>query len=346
MELDILDAALGQPMQKGDVKAQTTISSTHQYSDRTMTEVLNRAQTRGWPVFEWCYRETVKSRDNPEGWLLESEIEAKRNEVTDIMWNVEYDLAEPNPQSRAIDPDKVKQLFNRELGEYEGAVGQYLEIEPPQSGGIYATGADWARKVHKTCIVTLRLDVVPWRLVAFELQQRQDWPTMIRRLDARMERYGDRAAHDATGLGDVIAGFTKLKATPVILAGREREAILQSYVRAIEQGELLFPYIRSMEQEHRLASADVLTGGSQNAHLPDTFSAAALAYYAGKRVMRVTDDELARYRSQDAFVTSLPTPHDVLQRTPSLQEILRDSDPVRRYETTLWSLGRYNELVH
>lgn len=69
MDLDILEAAQGQPMDVtrrvyDDVDgvfryetvhaAQTVMSSTHQYPDRTMTAMLKRARASGWPVYEWC----------------------------------------------------------------------------------------------------------------------------------------------------------------------------------------------------------------------------------------------------------------------------------------------------
>jgi len=57
MELDIFESAQGQPMNGRGLKAQTVVSSTHQYPDGTMTELLRRANEKGWPVFQWCWRE-------------------------------------------------------------------------------------------------------------------------------------------------------------------------------------------------------------------------------------------------------------------------------------------------
>ena len=99
MDLPIFDAAMGQTMSLNGIQAQTVMSSTHQHSDGTMTEILRRANERGWPVYEWCYRETME----PHGWLVVREVEEKRDEVSIAMWNVEYELQEPSPESRAID---------------------------------------------------------------------------------------------------------------------------------------------------------------------------------------------------------------------------------------------------
>ena len=91
MHPDLFEAALGQPMATRDIGKQTVISSTHHYSNRTMTLALARAQERGWPIHEWCYRETME----PHGWLLETEIASKRGEVSTRNWETEYDMQKP-----------------------------------------------------------------------------------------------------------------------------------------------------------------------------------------------------------------------------------------------------------
>jgi hypothetical protein len=201
-DLLVVDAAMGQPMSRGGIVAQTVLSSTHQYADGPMTEILTRAGARGWPVYEWCWRETLE----PHGWLAQTEVDRKRLEVTDAMWKAEYDLQEPSPETRAINPDKVKAMFDRTLGNFEGAPRKYVEVESPDAAAKYATGADWAKKQDWTIISTLRTDCKPARLVAFERLGREPWPAMVARLDERMNRYGGAAAHDGTGIGDVVAG--------------------------------------------------------------------------------------------------------------------------------------------
>ena len=74
MELRILEAAQGQPMDRDGVRAQTVMSSTHQYPDGTVTAMRRRAAELGWPVYEWCYRETLE----PHGWLTEDQVTRKQ----------------------------------------------------------------------------------------------------------------------------------------------------------------------------------------------------------------------------------------------------------------------------
>jgi hypothetical protein len=239
-----------------------------------MTEVKNRAAEKGWPIHEWCFRETSAE---PFGWLLQSEIERKKREVTTRMWLNEYELQEPSPESRAIDPNKVDAMFIKAIGNYAGSPREYIETEKPVEGGEYATGTDWARKVDWTVIVTLRTDCNPFRVVAFERTAREPWPVMVKKFEERLKRYPGEAAHDGTGVGDVVAGYMEEDAIAFIMVGRARSDLLSNYINGVENGEILSPFIRFMEREHKYASVDDLYG---TGHLPDSFAAMALAYYA------------------------------------------------------------------
>ncbi|MFA5714399.1 MAG: hypothetical protein WC998_01490 [Candidatus Paceibacterota bacterium] len=310
MDLKILDSAMGQPMSKNGVPKQTVMSSTHQYSDGTMTEVLKRAKEKEWPVYTWCYRECLE----PHGWLPESEVESKKIEVTKAMWDNEYELQEPSPEDRAIATDKVALMFMKELGEFRGGNREYIEIEPPMqvckkcgyekiikegeeenkelcpnqctdrkgerirlTMAIYGTGADWARKQDWTIIPTIRADCKPMKVVAFERMGREPWPVMVEKYQKRLMRYGNRSCHDATGIGDVVSGYLTIPSNGIIMVGRERTDLLSNYINAVERQEIISPFIQFMETEHRLASVDDVYGSG---HLPDTISAMALAYKA------------------------------------------------------------------
>lgn len=278
MDLAILDAAMGQPMEADTgIPAQTVMSSTHQYADGTMTEILRRANEMGWPVYEWCYHETSAA---PTGWLQQSEIERKRQEVTAAMWATEYDLQEPSPESRAIQPQAVETMFKRDLGFWRGGNGERVEVEPPQEGARYATGADWAKKQDWTVIVTLRLDVNPVRVVAFERCGRLPWPVMVEKFDRRMKRYRGSGVHDGTGLGDVVNDLLTTGANSIVMVGRARSDLLSNYISAIERGELESPMVEFMYHEHKYASVDDVYGSG---HLPDSIAAGALAWSAGSR---------------------------------------------------------------
>jgi hypothetical protein len=198
MPMEIFDAALGQTMDRNGVAAQTILSSTHQWPDGTFSQILKRAQEADppWPVHKICFRENLE----PHGWLTQEMVNKKKREMSAAAWRSEVELQEPNPEDRAIFTEFVEQCFKKELGEYDDRDGEYIEIEAPVREGEYAHGADWGRKVDFSCIVTLRTDIKPVRIVAYRRGQRRPWPILAGWLDSQIERYGDavsKRAHDA-----------------------------------------------------------------------------------------------------------------------------------------------------
>lgn len=290
MDLPIFDAAMGQPMGAPGIPKQTVISSTHQYPDGTMSEVLKRAGEKGWDVREWCWKE---SSARPHGWLSQSEIDSKRGDVTAAMWDAEYDLQEPSSEDRAILPDKVSACFRRELGVFDGRLSEAIEIEPPIEGATYATGADWAKSIDFTVIDTFRTDVRPMRRVAWIRLGRMPYPEMIAKFDQRVARYKGPACHDATGLGDVVDDYQTAGARGVKLVGQVRADIFTSYIAAIENEAIVSPYIRYAEAEHRYCTNGDLRGAG---HPPDSFVAGALARQA-QEVRPAEDEESWGFRS-------------------------------------------------
>lgn len=273
MDWNIFNSATGQVIGTRGIKAQTVMSSTHQYANGTFTKILQMAARKNWKIHRWCFKESAV------GWLPESEIEGKRNDVTKSMWSTEYELQEPNPGARAIQPDSVELMFNKKLGDVAGELGMEYIFEPPVKGAQYVHGADWARKNDFTVIITFRTDITPVRLVAFERTHKQAWPVMVSKLDKRIEFYGGDAVHDATGLGDVITGYLLSDVEPFLMVGRGRSELLNDYITAIEQGDIVCPFIEFMHSEHLYASVEDVYGGTKF-HLPDSMSAGALAYRA------------------------------------------------------------------
>ena len=250
MDVSVLDAALGQPMDRAGVQAQTVISSTHQHPDGTMTTVLQRAASQGWPIYQWCYRETLE----PQGWLTQAEVDRKRAIMTDQMWQTEYDLQEPSVQGRAIDPDAVDWTFDPTVGRASAAQldhGWAGEPRAEGSGVYYAHGADWGQAVDYTAIATLRCDVRPLTLVAAYHSRRRPWPVMIGVLNDRIARYPGPAAHDHTGGGRVIGEYVTA-VLDVDMVGQRRRDLFTDYVVALERHEIKAPRLEPFYSEHPL----------------------------------------------------------------------------------------------
>lgn len=150
MDEAIYDAAQGKTMEStlrnNGVKPQTVASSTHQHADGTMTKALAFASERGFPVYEWCYRESMTE------WLTQEMVDTKRKEMTAEMWRTEVELGEPSIGNRAIQTESVEAMFDAQLGIFEGAPDQYIELEEPILTCEHGKHHGW----------TLRNGVVEW----------------------------------------------------------------------------------------------------------------------------------------------------------------------------------------
>lgn len=300
---ELVKSALGQPMNKGWVLSQVVLSSTHQYPDGTMTWAIQQAGEKGWPVFEWCLEET---REAVGGWLQDAEIERKRSIMTKDHWDTEVLLQEPSSEGRAIDTACVDRAFRTDL-----------EREPYDQAGKYAHGADWAKKVNWTWVVTIRKDVRPMRVAMVRRDQKRPWPAMVGQFDRQVNEYGKGPArHDNTGLGQVVHDLITVEAEPFDMVGRARADLLSEYVTAIENGDLVWPYdptdptLAAAYSEHKYCSREALYKGSKDGstkhHLPDSVSAGALAWRAASGVEAASglgnpggDEELGTTRHQE-----------------------------------------------
>lgn len=282
MDLEILEAAQGQPMRKrgpyGLIETNTVYSSTHQYPDKTMTEILKRAREKGWPIYEWCWRETSNLID---GWLTPDEVERKRLEIPTHMWETEYDLQEPSVQGRAIDTAAVERCFDAELGVFSGKQPYML---PHIAGHVYITGVDWAKESDMTVVVTYDTTTLPWVCVGWQMMNRQPWPEMIRKATTQWQVYGGKLVHDATGLGNVVHDWIRDMMPPHLLpdvyplvmsAGRERSNLFSEYITGIENDDIRYPRIEYAYNEHKYVTVDDLYG---RGHPPDSVVAGALPW--------------------------------------------------------------------
>lgn len=242
-----------------------------------------------------CWRETSNPTD---GWLSQTHIKRTQKMVTKRMWEVEYDLQEPSFGSRAFDTACVEKMFKgfgdepdhpgRQVYKHHDLErGEQYEFEPPDlKHGEYVTGADWAKEKDWTVIATFRVDVEPWRLVAYSRTNRKPYPFMVKLFNDRMQRYPGHGIHDGTGLGNVVNDYLDTRATPFIMSGRARDDMLSEFVSAVENNKIVVPKIESAYTEHKYCSLEDLYGRGKDYHLPDTVCAFALAWHKRSRRTR------------------------------------------------------------
>ena len=289
MDLDILDAALGQPMPQknylGDILSPYTVMcSTWQNADGTFTEVRRRFEERGLPILTWCYRESANPVD---GWLTKETIEAKKLEIPAEMWRVEYELGEPSIGNRAFDTESVEKMFDMPVEPLEQTIQDRYEeytFAEPVSDGIYIVSADWAKEQDFTVISVIRLDRQPHELVYYMRVNRRPYPMMIKWFNDAIDRYNAEAIHDATGLGNVVNDYIDTRARKFIMTGEKRSNMLTEYVGAVERGYFKVPKIPSLYSAHKYCrTGDLYSGATKDYHLPDEVCSMALAWHAGKQ---------------------------------------------------------------
>lgn len=289
MDQLVLDSALGQPMEQIGtngyvIPTQTVMSSTHQYPDKAMSEMIKRAKEQGFPVFEWCYKET----SNPvDGWLTQTGIERARSVVSQAMWDAEYDLQEPSFGGRAIDTDAVDRCFDPVLGHFDG---DRMVISDPVPHRHYLTSVDWAKHRDQTIVATFDTTEHPWVCVAWQKTNKLPWPMLVRKAVEQWQRYGDRFVHDRTGVGefahdeirDIVGPSQMSKVTGIVMGGgRERDALYNDYIAAIEHDDVKYPRIEYPYGEHKYVTPEALFTSQE--HAPDSVVVGALAWSQRKR---------------------------------------------------------------
>lgn len=291
MELAILDAALGQPMEQKNylgnvIKPYTVMCSTWQNPEGTFTEIMRRAEERDIPIYRWCYRE---SNNKTDGWLSDAGIEEKKASIPSEMWRVEYELGEPSIGNRAFDSDSIESTFSLPMEPVESKVAKDYEeyvFEQPNSDHQYFIGADWAKEQDYTVIVVFKLTTEQkLRCVYYARVNRRPYPIMIAMFNEAMHRYGAQGEYDKTGLGTTVADYLDMRAHGFMMVGDKRASMLSEYVNAVEKGALEIPKIQSAYIEHKYAQVGDLYSNAkaQGFHLPDTVCAFGLAYYRYRR---------------------------------------------------------------
>jgi hypothetical protein len=342
MEMEIYDASMGQAMEQENhwemvVPEYIVASSTWQNPEGTFTEVIDRARRNQMPVFTWCWRELIKTEENPTGWMTRRFIDNKRKTVSAQMWKTEYELNEPSGASRVFDLDALENSFVRyplPLERIDKGDEENVWIwEQPNKAHMYVVGADWAKEVDLTVIVVLRVDVKPYTIAKLTVVNKRPYPVMIGMFNRDKERYGAiGAVHDKTGLGNVVNDYVEYSDTVegFNMVGRPRTEMLLDYVAAVEHGDYELPHteigdeageplldedgkvrvdeqLAFMRRSHRSTTvAMVYAPGKWDSHLPDRVAGMALANRAVTRLALPTTEESGVSRQDTMRKVDLP----------------------------------------
>ena len=289
MEKKVYDAAMGQAMDKENsrgvkVREMVVASSTWQNPIGTFQEVIEDARDKSLPIFTWCWREVIE----PHGWMSAQLIENKRATVPKEMFRVEYELGEPSGDARAIDLERIKEYFIEMEPIYvrKGGSDDIWRYEDPKPGATYAVGADWAKQKDYTVIHVVRTDVLPWRTVYVRRLNRRPWPVMIGYFNDTVNEYNAQSAHDATGLGNVVADYVDERSLKVEMIGKDRTKLLSEYITDFENGRYRMPRscVPLWNAHKSVTVAEVWGTAKWDSHLPDDIAASAIMHRAAERM--------------------------------------------------------------
>jgi len=293
MDQAILDAAKGQPMPqknwRGEIlQAQTAMSSTWQYPDKTFASEYQRFQEEGLPIYTWCFRET----SNPiDGWLDPAFIEQKKREIPAEMWRVEYELGEPSIGNRAFDSEAVERTFALATDTEKQKVAKDFEqycFEDPRMDREYVIAADWAKAQDFTVISVLDVTNFPVKPVYWLRMRRRPYPVMIKAYNDLMAKYSAQGIHDATGLGGVVSDYLDVRARGFMMTGAQRDNMLSEYINAVENDKVRAPRISSFYKAHLYCSVEDVYARGKEFHLPDEVCSMALAWHLVSRRVPAT----------------------------------------------------------
>ena len=116
---------------------------------------------------------------------------------------------------------------------------------------------------------------------------------MVEKFDERIDKYDGEAAHDTTGLGDVIDDYLRHDAHGNVMVGRTRSGMLSALITSIEHGEYSSPFIESLFRDVVYATVDDVWG---KGHLPDGLSALSNGHVLVGREAEEDDNPLDGYR--------------------------------------------------
>lgn len=109
LERKLYDASLGQPKSNDGHKDNIIVSSTLHNPFGLMSEILDERETIGAKLYKWCIDDVTW----PFGFWSLDEVERKRRQVPEAMWDSEYKCKRPKIGDSIFDFEKVEKSYRR-----------------------------------------------------------------------------------------------------------------------------------------------------------------------------------------------------------------------------------------
>lgn len=317
-DVELIKAACGCPKtdHANKIKKNILMVSTHQHVNGTFSYYWNMARERNEaesikqgkptiviPTYQYCYKDVLVSNG---GFLSDEEIAETKAITPEDMWIAEYENGEPNSKGRIFKSWQLDFLFDRDLGVFNGAEGEPVEISLEQFrssstleevghvrryrssrdvrgalefyyGADFANDLDWSiftglvwnnLKPTEPCVL------YKW----FRTGRRDTWREIIHDYNDFCNEHEGIGFHDETGnrgVNDHIdcqsEGFTFSRTT--------KKPLLDDLVLAIQNRSIKGPFISWAYDEFLMLTQEHLSGKK---HLPDSVASLALAWKAFK----------------------------------------------------------------
>ena len=109
---------------------------------------------------------------------------------------------------------------------------------PPQAGRSYVTSVDVGRRQDATVINTFDITDRPYQRVAFERFERQPFPVIQSKIEARARRYPGPVYVESNGIGDPVIENLTVQARPFVTTAKTKWHALQTLLLLLESGDL------------------------------------------------------------------------------------------------------------
>jgi len=111
LERKLYDASLGQPKKNDGHKDNIIVSSTLHNPFGLMSEILDERETIGAKLYKWCIDDVTE----PFGFWSKEEVERKRKQIPQAMWDSEYKCLRPKIGDSIFDFEQVDKAYRRGL---------------------------------------------------------------------------------------------------------------------------------------------------------------------------------------------------------------------------------------
>lgn len=310
MEMELIDGAIPCAYPMGDIQEQVLLASTSYSNDGTLNAMIERAEAVNaeslanggdiiMPVYQFCYKDVLKTEKNPDGYLTADMLARMKSKLDPMTWQRQYENGDPINDDTIFSADEIADLFDYDLLGYDPNTGEPLELDGLPGPNHRITldeklwidseakyhGVDWGDRVDWTIITSfciphsLEQGKKPKPDILFHFAKYGRWgmTKSVSEYNKVLEQWEGRGAHDSTGMGQVVEELLDNYSMPVKWSRENKTQNLNLLIEAIKERRIKMPNIKCLKKAFKNLSEDHLSGKK---HLPDEVASVMMAWYA------------------------------------------------------------------